>query len=282
MKLKTKLYLFQIVLITILFVFLGLNYYSYLHQYKKDINSYVKNEIAIHKKEILTSINKANKEFEKRKELFYHIHQYALDIVKNDINIDLKELQQKIKDKFGLDNNLGVEIFFIDKSYTIYKTTLLKDLGFDLSIAADAKGYLDKTSVDGKIYVSEFASTDSMHMEYKLYTYSKLTSDKYLELGFTHNELNNNSISLITQNIDSNTNLTIYNVGKNDKEYYYYDMNFQNDYKNKDDFFKTVKRFSITETNDDTILKTLKESQSIIIDNGDTQISSILCSTCTK
>lgn len=41
---------------------------------------------------------------------------------------------------------------------------------------------------------------------------------------------------LITQNIDSNTNLTIYNVGKNDKEYYYYDMNFQNDYKNKDDF----------------------------------------------
>ncbi len=273
MKLKTKLYLFQIVLITILFVFLGLNYYSYLHQYKKDINSYVKNEIAIHKKEILTSINKANKEFEKRKELFYHIHQYALDIVKNDINIDLKELQQKIKDKFDLDNNLGVEIFFIDKSYTIYKTTLLKDLGFDLSIAADAKEYLDKTSIDGKIYLSEFASTDSMHMEYKLYTYSKLTSDKYLELGFTHNELNNNSISLITQNIDSNTNLTIYNVGKNDKEYYYYDMNFQNDYKNKDDFFKTVKRFSITETNDDTILKTLKESQSIIIDNGYTQIS---------
>ena len=219
MKLKTKLYLFQIVLITILFVFLGLNYYSYLHQYKKDINSYVKNEIAIHKKEILTSINKANKEFEKRKEFFYNIHQYALDIVKNDINIDLKELQQKIKDKFGLDNNLGVEIFFIDKSYTIYKTTLLKDLGFDLSIAADAKEYLDKTSIDGKIYVSEFASTDSMNMEYKLYTYSKLTSDKYLELGFIDNELNNNSIALITQNINSHSKLTIYNVGKNDKEY---------------------------------------------------------------
>lgn len=273
MKLKTKLYFFQIVLTTILFIFLASNYYSYEHQYKKDINSYAKNEIAIYQKEILASINKANKEFEKKQELFYDIHQYALDILKNDINIDLKELQQKLKDKFNLGNNIGIEIFFIDKSYTIYKTTLLKDLGFNLSVAADAKGYLDKTSIDGKIYVSEFASTDSMNMEYKLYTYSKLTSDKYLELGFIDNELNNNSIALITQNINSHSKLTIYNVGKNDKEYYYYDMNFQNNYKNKEDFFKTVKRFSLTQLNDDPILKTLKESQSIIIDNGDTQIS---------
>lgn len=163
----------------------------------------------------------------------------------------MKELQQKLKDKFNLGNNIGIEIFFIDKSYTIYKTTLLKDLGFNLSVAADAKGYLDETSIDGKIYVSEFASTDSMNMEYKLYAYSKLTSDKYLELGFIDNELNNNSIALITQNINSHSKLTIYNVGKNDKEYYYYDMNFQNNYKNKEDFFKTVKRFSLTQLNDD-------------------------------
>lgn len=273
MKLKTKLYFFQIVLTTILFIFLASNYYSYEHQYKKDINSYVKNEIAIYQKEILASINKANKEFEKKQELFYDIHQYALDILKNDINIDLKELQQKLKDKFNLGNNIGIEIFFIDKSYTIYKTTLLKDLGFNLSVAADAKGYLDKTSIDGKIYVSEFASTDSMNMKYKLYTYSKLTSDKYLELGFIDNELNNNSIPLVTKNINTHSKLTIYNVGKNDKEYYYYDMNFQNNYKNKEDFFKTVKRFSINEINDDPILKTKQEKEPIVIDNGDTQIS---------
>lgn len=273
MKLKTKLYFFQIVLTTILFIFLASNYYSYEHQYKKDINSYVKNEIAIYQKEILASINKANKEFEKKQELFYDIHQYALDILKNDINIDLKELQQKLKDKFNLGNNIGIEIFFIDKSYTIYKTTLLKDLGFNLSVAADAKGYLDKTSIDGKIYVSEFASTDSMNMKYKLYTYSKLTSDKYLELGFIDNELNNNSIPLVTKNINTHSKLTIYNVGKNDKEYYYYDMNFQNNYKNKEDFFKTVKRFSINEINDDPILKTKQENEPIVIDNGDTQIS---------
>lgn len=70
MKLKTKLYFFQIVLTTILFIFLASNYYSYEHQYKKDINSYAKNEIAIYQKEILASINKANKEFEKNKNFF--------------------------------------------------------------------------------------------------------------------------------------------------------------------------------------------------------------------
>ena len=273
LKLKTKLYLFQIVLSTVLFIFLGLNYYSYQYQFKKDIDTYVKNEITVHKKEILTSINRVNKEFEKRKQLIYDIHQYALEIVRNDININLSQLQQKLKEKFHLENNLEIEIYLIDKSYTIYKTTFPKDLGFNLSIAADAKGYLDKTSVDGKICVSEFASTDSMNMEYKLYTYSKLTSDKYLELGFVDNRLNNNSVALIAQNIDLNSKLTIYNVGKNEKEYYYYEMNFQNEYKNKEDFFKTVKRFPLNQTNNDPILKTQKENNSIIIDNGDTQIS---------
>ena len=50
-------------------------------------------------------------------------------------------------------------------------------------------------------------------------------------------------------------------------------MNFQNEYKNKEDFFKTVKRFPLNQTNNDPILKTQKENNSIIIDNGDTQIS---------
>ena len=139
LKLKTKLYLFQIVLSTVLFIFLGLNYYSYQYQFKKDIDTYVKNEITVHQKEILTSINRVNKEFEKRKQLIYDIHQYALEIVRNDININLSQLQQKLKEKFHLENNLEIEIYLIDKSYTIYKTTFPKDLGFNLSIAADAK-----------------------------------------------------------------------------------------------------------------------------------------------
>jgi len=271
LKLKIKIYLFQIILSAVLFIFLAVNYFLYQLQYKKDINKYIQNEISIHQKQILSSINMANIEFTKRKQIFYDIHSFALDILKNNINLDLKELQQILKDKFQLNENIGIEVYLIDKSYNIYKTTFPKDLGFNLSIAGDAKGYLDRTTIDGKVYVSEFVSTDSMNMEYKLYTYSKLIDDKFLELGFIDNRLTNNSVALIMENFNSNSKVTIYNVGKNDKEYYYYNMNFQNYYETKEEFFKSVKRYPLYQYNSDPILNVLKDNQQIIIDNGDIQ-----------
>ena len=269
MKLKTKIYLFQIILSTILFLFLVLNYFSYIHQYKKDINEHINEEIIIHKKQILSSINIANVEFGKKEQLFYDIHNEALNILKNNINLDLEELQKILKSRFQLKDHMKIQIYLIDKNYTIYKTTFPKDLGFNLSIAADAKGYLDKTSIDNKIYVSDFASTDSMNMEYKLYTYSKLIEGKYLELGFVDTRLNNYALSI--ENINFNSKIKIYNVGKNDTEYYYYEMDLQNYYENKEEFFKTVKRFPLEQSNDDLILNTLKNNKQIIIDNGNIQ-----------
>ncbi len=271
MKLKIKIYLFQIILSAVLFIFLAVNYFLYQLQYKKDINKYIQNEISIHQKQILSSINMANIEFTKRKQIFYDIHSFALDILKNNINLDLKELQQILKDKFQLNENIGIEVYLIDKSYNIYKTTFPKDLGFNLSIVGEAKGYLDRTTIDGKVYVTEFVSTDSMNMEYKLYTYSKLIDDKFLELGFIDNRLTNNSVALIMENFNSNSKVTIYNVGKNDKEYYYYNMNFQNYYETKEEFFKSVKRYPLYQYNSDPILNVLKDNQQIIIDNGDIQ-----------
>jgi len=269
LKLKTKIYLFQIILSTILFLFLVLNYFSYIHQYKKDINEHINEEIIIHKKQILSSINIANVEFGKKEQLFYDIHNEALNILKNNINLDLEELQKILKSRFQLKDHMKIQIYLIDKNYTIYKTTFPKDLGFNLSIAADAKGYLDKTSIDNKIYVSDFASTDSMNMEYKLYTYSKLIEGKYLELGFVDTRLNNYALSI--ENINFNSKIKIYNVGKNDTEYYYYEMDLQNYYENKEEFFKTVKRFPLEQSNDDLILNTLKNNKQIIIDNGNIQ-----------
>ena len=269
MKLKTQIYLFQIILSTILFLFLVLNYFSYIHQYKKDINEHINEEIIIHKKQILSSINIANVEFGKKEQLFYDIHNEALNILKNNINLDLEELQKILKSRFQLKDHMKIQIYLIDKNYTIYKTTFPKDLGFNLSIAADAKGYLDKTSIDNKIYVSDFASTDSMNMEYKLYTYSKLIEGKYLELGFVDTRLNNYALSI--ENINFNSKIKIYNVGKNDTEYYYYEMDLQNYYENKEEFFKTVKRFPLEQSNDDLILNTLKNNKQIIIDNGNIQ-----------
>ena len=103
-KLRHQFYIFQIVLTFILFLFLGFIYYFYEIQYKKDVESYIKDEVLLHKKVIISSIENANLEFKKRKELFYKIHQTALQIMKNNPNINLKDLQQNLKEEFKLVN----------------------------------------------------------------------------------------------------------------------------------------------------------------------------------
>src|SRR5574344_877584 len=218
-KLRHQFYIFQILLTFILFLFLGFTYCFYEIQYKKDVESYVKSEVLLHKKVIISSIENANLEFKKRKDLFYEIHQSALQIMRNHPNLDLKDLQQNLKEEFRLINT-EIEIYLIDKTYTIYKTTFEKDLGFNLSIANDAKTFLDKTTKDGKIYLSDFASTDSLNMGYKLYSYSKLDENKYLELGFIDKGISNTVISTISENIKSSNKINVFVVGKNEKGFF--------------------------------------------------------------
>ncbi|WP_181403347.1 GGDEF domain-containing protein [Aliarcobacter cryaerophilus] len=227
-----------------MFLFLGFIYCFYEIQYKKDIESYVKSEVLLHKKVIISSIENANLEFKKRKDLFYEIHQSALQIMRNNPNIDLKDLQQNLKEEFRLINT-EIEIYLIDKTYTIYKTTFQKDLGFNLSIANDAKTFLDKTTKDGKVYLSDFASTDSLNMGYKLYSYSKLDENKYLELGFIDKGISNTVIYTISENIKSSNKINVFVVGKNEKGFYTYELVKNSEILNKEEFFKNVEIVSL-------------------------------------
>ena len=271
MKLRHQLYLLQIVLAIVLFTTLGVNYYTYQKQYQKDIDSYVQSEIKLHKKEILASIDKANSGFDTQKDLFYEVHKEALRIVKENINIDLKELQNQLTSTFPL-QNIKIEIYLIDKSYTIYKTTFPKDLGFDLSVIADAKYALDKTTADGKIHISDFTSTDALSMEYKLYSYSKLTDDNYLELGFVDHKINNTAMSTITQNTFSHNKIDIFNVVKNNNEYSYYNMKNNGDTQKKDDFFKSMKTISKNDIKNNPIINTALSYETLLEKDGNMQV----------
>jgi len=271
LKLRHQLYLLQIVLAIVLFTTLGVNYYTYQKQYQKDIDSYVQSEIKLHKKEILASIDKANSGFDTQKDLFYEVHKEALRIVKENINIDLKELQNQLTSTFPL-QNIKIEIYLIDKSYTIYKTTFPKDLGFDLSVIADAKYALDKTTADGKIHISDFTSTDALSMEYKLYSYSKLTDDNYLELGFVDHKINNTAMSTITQNTFSHNKIDIFNVVKNNNEYSYYNMKNNGDTQKKDDFFKSMKTISKNDIKNNPIINTALSYETLLEKDGNMQV----------
>ena len=266
-KLRYQLYTFQIVISLILFSFLGFTYNSFQKEYQKDIDVYIQNEISIHKKEILSSIKNATLRLKKQKEHFESIHIEVLDILRKNPNLDLEKLKKEIESKHLL-SNIDLELFLIDKSYTMYKTTFKKDLGFNLSIVTEAKNYLDKTAKDGKIYISDFVSTDALDMKYKLYSYSKLKDGIYLELGFVDNTLVNSMDALLQENTKQQTKLVLYNVSKDDKQYYYYSMNKRSSLNSKEDYFKSFKKVGLNKSTQDNVINCIKHDEQIRLHNA--------------
>jgi len=268
LKLRHQFYIFQILLSSILFLFLGLTYNSYQNQYKKDIDVHIQNELNLHKKEILSSMSNATKKLQKQKNTFISIHKNTLEVLKKNPNLDLEELKNKIKSKY-LTSTVDVELYLIDKSYTIYKTTYPKDVGFNLSVVTEAKEYLDKTSKDGKVYISDFVSTDALDMKYKLYSYSKLKDDVYLEMGFVDNTLTNTMELLLRENTNSLTKVNLYSVSKDKQQYYYYHMKKNDNGKSKEEQYKEFMKFDLNEKTDDKIINTIKSDVPIhLMDNN--------------
>ena len=268
MKLTTKIYLLQFTLGLILASFLSVTYFNYQSQYKKDLQYYVDNEVELHKKQLLSSYNNALLKFNTQKQLFNKIHIYTLEILKNDIDMDLIELKEHLSEKFLLEN-IDLNIFLIDKTYTIYKTTFSKDLGFNLSIVKEAKIFLDKSTKDSKIYISDLMSTDLLDMKYKLYSYSLLKNNTYLELGFIDNDIHNTFASIIIQNNDSKNKVTLYNIYKDDEQYYYHDMSIQKNNSSKMQYYKNNKEFSKNDKNYNYVINSSITHKAISIEDGD-------------
>jgi len=268
LKLTTKIYLLQFTLGLILASFLSVTYFNYQSQYKKDLQYYVDNEVELHKKQLLSSYNNALLKFNTQKQLFDKIHIYTLEILKNDIDMDLIELKEHLSEKFLLEN-IDLNIFLIDKTYTIYKTTFSKDLGFNLSIVKEAKIFLDKSTKDSKIYISDLMSTDLLDMKYKLYSYSLLKNNTYLELGFIDNDIHNTFASIIIQNNDSKNKVTLYNIYKDDEQYYYHDMSIQKNNSSKMQYYKNNKEFSKNDKNYNYVINSSITHKAISIEDGD-------------
>ncbi|TLS98277.1 HAMP domain-containing histidine kinase [Aliarcobacter cibarius] len=238
MKLRYQLYLFLLFLSTILFFVLSLNYISYKKQYEKDLKNFVNSEVRLHKKAISNSIQNKNLEFQEGKELFYNISKDALELLKKDKNLNLSALKNVLKVKYDL-KNYDFDLYLIDDSYTIYKTTYIKDLNLDLKNISDAKLLLEK-SLDGNIYFSNFINSDPVSLEYRLYAYASIAQKNFLELSFINTQLSSTSMSFLVQNLQSNSNVKVYRVFKNKEGFSYYDMLRKLENINKEEYYKSL------------------------------------------
>ncbi len=250
-----------------LFSFLTFTYLNYQEQYKQDIKEYINNEVELRKKALLTSYNNVTRDFKNKQKLLETVHHEALNITKKNIDISLDQLQKDLIKKFDLED-VDLNIFLIDKTYTIYKTTYPKDLGFDLNLVIEAKEFLDKTTKDGKIYVADHISTDMMDMRYKLYSYSLLKDDIYLELGFVYKNIHNTLSSLIKKDIEDREKTNLYIVFQSNNKYSYYNMSLATKASKKSDFYNQNK-VEVDDKNkfDNEILTTAITGKNTIIEN---------------
>lgn len=259
-KLKYQLYTLQLFFSVLLFVFLILTYFSYQKQYDQDLQRYIQNEIELHKQEVFNSINVAVDKLNKNRELFSLVHQEVQKILLKEPQTDLKTIKELIHKKY-LPKYIDLELYLIDSSYRVYKSTFEKDIGLDLSMITEAKEYLDKTTKDKKIYLSEIVSTDALDMQYKLYSYSSVFDTNYLELGFIDNTLTNTAQTLLNSAMTTHTNRILYNVSKDKEQYYYYPMGEKKDVDVKNEYYQSLFTIGLNEPTKDEVIQAIRSKQ---------------------
>ena len=240
-------------------------YNNYKAQYNKELEEYIEEKTNFYKNQLTSSYYEASHKFNMQKPFFISIHQQVLDKLKHNSHQSLKEITKEIEKEYKL-KDVNFNIYLIDKNYVIYKTTYQKDLGFNLSAILDAKSYLDKTKKDKKIYISDFVSTDSLTMEYRLYSYSYLDDSTFLELGFVDGRIYN-SLKTIFEKLIKDSNIEIYNTVTIENKRYYYPFS-ANRQVLKEEFYQKVKKYELGKQNNNSMLKSIEQKQAVVVHNG--------------
>ena len=260
MKLIHKIYLLQIILAIILFSFVVTIYNITKNQYKQNLKNYIEDKISFYKHQLYNSVTIATKQILQEKKLYLEIHKKALEILKQNPNINLFQLKQLLKKEFRL-NNINIEIYLIDKNYKIYKTTYKPDLGLNLHFFKDSTNYLNQTTKDKKIYMPSFATIDTLNTRYIIYSYSYLKNNKYLELGFFKKNVYSNILNLFN-NYNKVVKFKVYVLQKKGKNWQYYVLKKRN-IKQKQKFIDSLKI-----DKNSNIIKSFKDKKEFILDKG--------------
>jgi len=252
LKLRTKIYLFWFFFTTVILAFIFFTYNTYEKQYQQDLRTYITEQADFYKKQLITSYYEAFHSFEQQQKLFYAVHKRAREILKKTPEKNLQVLIKELKEEFGL-KDIDLDIYLIDKNYIIYKTSYPKDLGFNLAVIPEAKEFLDKTSKDKKTYIADFVSTDAQTMEYKLYSYSYLNDNSYLELGFVDKSIYNR-FKMTIEKFLKESGVELFNIIKVGNTFRYYSFAETQD-ESKEEFFQKIKQRASVDTDKNPIIK---------------------------
>ena len=276
LKLKNKIYLLQIFIALAFTTFFFIIYNGYTNQKNKDLKSNINTVTQAYQFFIENSLKSIYKEYNTQQKLFYNIHKFSQNEYLKNTNTDLNSLKNKIKKEFNI-TNIDIDIYAIDKTYTITHSTFKKDIGFNLSVIEDAKNYLDKTKKDSKIYVASNISIDILDSNLNVYSYSKISDDKYFEMGF---KFKNTFFRKLKHNIntnykDSTNKVELYRViNTSDKKQIYNNL-FKDKSKlniSKEEFQKNIKKFDINTPTDNKHINSIRLNKTLTEINDNSYI----------
>lgn len=244
-------------------------YISYENKHAKSVDDYIELTASSYTRETLHSLHLAEYLKEKNQELFFRINQEAKDRLEKNNDLSLVTLKEELTKKYNL-TDIEFELYMVNKDYTIYDTTFAPDLGFDLSFSTDTASYIEQCNENEKgIYFVKGVVYDSLDKQYKIYTYTKIKKDTYLEMGFIDKRLNGFHLYEFHRNskyVDSKSDLHI--VTTLDKSQNYFSLGTKEKHTKKSNKIKSMNMFNIGEKTDNLIINAVREKKEIRVQNG--------------
>ena len=266
MNIRTKIYILQSIFTLIVLSFMSFIYINYEEKYYEEIDTYVDITAQSYAKETLLSLQLVDHLNENNKELFYRINQEAKVRIESDNTLSLELLKQELIEKYNL-SDINIELYMVNKNFVIYDTTFEPDLGFDLSIAADTQGYINQCNAKDGIYFVNGVIYDAIDKQHKIYTFTKIKKDTYLEMGFIDKRFN--EFYLNSFQAKENKNKTnVYIVITLEEFQHYFALGVQEKQKSKKDFFDTMDRFENSIPTKNPIINAVRNKKEIRIERG--------------
>ncbi len=264
MKIITKIYILQFLFTLIVLSFMSFVYTNYESKYLNNLDNYVQTTASSFAKETLLSLRLIDYLNENNRELFRRINIEAKKRIEENNNVSLELLKEELIQKYSLDK-MELELYMVDKNYIIYDTTFEPDLGFDLSFAEDTKKYIEQCNENSEgIYFVDGVVYDSLDKRYKIYTFTKIKKDTYLEMGFIDKRLNELYLSSSQSQDKMSKNKTNIYVVITLKEFQH-EFSFTEDgkYSSKVDLFENMDRYYLSKKTNNPIINAVRYKKEV-------------------
>lgn len=261
LSLKIKIIILHIIVTFVTAFFIYMIYDSYIVSQKEDINKKLIKVLKLNEQYMKKSLLAIQKLIKSKKDITKKVHLRVHKYLKENRTIQLNYLRTKIKEEYPLtEQNLDIEIFLVNKVYTITNSSHPKNIGYSLLSNEKSKKALDTLEKIDQYNRSEDVSVDFLDYEMKSFSYSKLDENHFLGIGIIYKDSVNQKKDFKEMIEIANTNMDMFCVIKYNKNNQYYEslIAHKKNFKSNEKYLNSKKKFSLDKDTDNFIINTAR------------------------